>query len=175
MFCRFCGKTVPDDSRVCMFCGKTLELDNAKKSVTQKETPIVSNVTPLAYTSDKVLVEKPNQKRLGVLNVFAWIFTTICLLFLIATLGGIFLSYFGVLPGITNYLLVPYFYVMYNSYLFYIAIGLGGLGILLSAIYMFVNTKRARPIVSFVFNLLFAGLHILGLVWGYQYITTLLF
>ena len=65
MFCRFCGKTVPDDSRVCMFCGKTLELDNAKKSVTQKETPIVSNVTPLAYTSDKVLVEKPNQKKIG--------------------------------------------------------------------------------------------------------------
>lgn len=173
MFCRFCGKTVPDDSRVCMFCGKTLELDNAKKPIAQKEPPIETSVAPLPYTSNRVLVEKPNQKRLGVFNAFAWIFTTICILFVIATLGGILLSYFGILSNITRYL--PYSYVIRYNYLFYIAIGVGGLAILLSAIYMFANIKKAKPVVSFIFNLLFSGLHILGLVWGYQYITTLLF
>lgn len=172
MFCRFCGKTVPDDSRVCMYCGKTLELENVKKPMPSKETPLESNVAPLPYASERVLVEQPSQLRLKALNVFAWLFTTLCILFVVASVAGILLTEYNILPTITNYLMVPMFYVMLHSYLYYIAIGIGGLAILLSAIYMFAN-KKAGPVVSFIFVLLFAGAHILGLVWGYGYLISL--
>ena len=39
MFCRYCGKTIADDSDFCTYCGKSLNTVNQPAKFTQTETP----------------------------------------------------------------------------------------------------------------------------------------
>ena len=93
MFCRYCGKQVPDDSNFCPYCQKQLSENAPKETEPKNEEKKVFVPKPASFKTEQPITKKNTQTN----GIIAWVLSTYNILMIFMLLLGL-LGYYTT-PG----------------------------------------------------------------------------
>ena len=92
MFCKNCGKEIPEDSKFCSFCGYKLEMESSQSNPEEQSQPEFSENTEQAKSADvKVMIAHRGTMILvfGILGISGVLCCCVGIFSLIAMIMGI--------------------------------------------------------------------------------------